>query len=105
MEGGAMARVRLIGPIDFDLGPAAVPGGSTPTVWTTDPPFTQLGTVTFTAVPLEFDISVEDGARLATREPTVQKQAPNSIALHVIVANVGLSRVSRAGMFISFVEQ
>jgi|SRR6185437_5363491 len=100
-----MARFRLIGPIDFDLGPAAVPGGSTPTVWTTDPPFTQLGTVTFTAVPLEFDISVEDGARLATRDPTVQKQAPNSITLHVTVANVGLSTVSRAGMFISFIEQ
>jgi hypothetical protein len=35
----------------------------------------------------------------------VQKQAPNSMALHVVVANVGLSRVSRAAMFISFVEQ
>ena len=77
-----MANLRLFGPFDFDLGPAAVPGGSTPTFWTTDPPFTQLGTVTFTAVPLEFDISVEDGARLATREPTVQKQAPNMITLH-----------------------
>jgi hypothetical protein len=100
-----MARLRLIGPIDFDLGPATDPGGTTPTVWTTDPPFTQLGTVTFTAVPLQYDPNTEDGARLATREPTVQKQGPNNIALHVIVANVGVNKVSRAGMFISFVEQ
>jgi hypothetical protein len=67
-----------------------------------------VGTVTFTAIPL--NVPGADGGRLAVRDPTVQV-VQGSVAgsvnqtLHVVVANVGENTVFNASMIISYVEQ
>ena len=102
-----MATFRVVGPLPLDFGPGGLePGQSISTVWTTNPQLA-VGTVTFTAFPL--NVVGSDGGRLAVRDPTVQTEAgpvagSANITLHAVVANVGQNTVFKASMVISFVE-